>query len=52
VSAAGASDYQYDASSRTWQFNWKTSGLAAGCYQLRVTSPQAQSSPQLPIQIR
>jgi subtilisin family serine protease len=35
---AGASGYQYDATTNTWQFNWKTTGLAAGCYNIRVNS--------------
>jgi hypothetical protein len=35
---AGQSDYRYSASSLNWQFNWKTTGLTAGCYKITVTS--------------
>ena len=51
VSAAGESGYQYDAETATWQFNWKTSRVPAGCYYIQVTSPQAQPSPLLPIRL-
>lgn len=34
----GASGYQYDTAARTWQFNWKTTGLASGCYYFTVTN--------------
>jgi hypothetical protein len=51
VSAAGESGYQYDAATTTWQFNWKTSRVPAGCYYIQVTSPQAQPSPLLPIRL-
>lgn len=51
IDAAGNSGYQYDAATRTWQFNWKT-GLPAACYYIQVTSPQAQPSPVFPIQLK
>jgi hypothetical protein len=51
ISAAGESGYQYDAATATWQFNWNTRGVPAGCYSIQVTSPQAQPSPLLPIRL-
>ena len=35
----GASGYQYDASSGTWQFNWKTTGMAPGTYYIYIQCP-------------
>ena len=40
ASYPGSSDYRYSASSRNWQFNWKTTGRSAGCYNITVTSVQ------------
>jgi hypothetical protein len=40
ASFPGSSDYRYSASSLNWQFNWKTTGLATGCYNVTVTSVQ------------
>lgn len=40
ASFPGSSDYRYTASSRNWRFNWKTTGLTAGCYNITVTSVQ------------
>ena len=40
ASFPGGSDYRYSASSSNWQFNWKTTGLATGCYNITVTSVQ------------
>lgn len=37
----GTSGYQYDAVSLTWQFNWKTTELTAGCYYFTVTHTPA-----------
>jgi hypothetical protein len=51
VSSPGESGYQYDPETRTWQFNWKTTGVPSGCYFILVTSPQAQPSPLIPIQL-
>jgi hypothetical protein len=52
VTAAGNSGYQYDAGTATWQFNWKTTGIPAGCYVIQVTSSQAQPSPLFAIQAK
>ena len=52
VNAAGSSGYQYDPATKTWQFNWKTTGIAAGCYYIQVTSPQAQPTPIFEIQLK
>ena len=35
---AGASGYQYDSTTNTWQFNWKTTGLTPGTYYVYITS--------------
>ncbi len=35
---AGASGYQYDSTTNTWQFNWKTTGLTAGTYDVYIQS--------------
>ncbi|HSC06875.1 MAG TPA: HYR domain-containing protein [Steroidobacteraceae bacterium] len=40
ASFPGSSDYRYSASSLNWQFNWKTTGLTTGCYNITVTSVQ------------
>ena len=40
ASFPGSSDYRYSPSSLNWQFNWKTTGLTAGCYNITVTSVQ------------
>jgi hypothetical protein len=40
VADAGNSGYQYDATTYTWQYNWKTTGLNAGCYNIRVNTGQ------------
>lgn len=40
ASYPGSSDYRYSASGLNWQFNWKTTGLATGCYKITVTSRQ------------
>jgi hypothetical protein len=29
---------RYDASTKTWVFNWSTKALPAGCYAVRVTA--------------
>ena len=52
VSSSGNSGYQYDPITQTWQFHWKTSGLAAGCYYIQITSPVAPASPVFPIRLR
>ncbi|MBJ6751389.1 HYR domain-containing protein [Geomonas anaerohicana] len=35
---AGASGLQYDSLTNTWQFNWKTTGLSAGVYNVYIES--------------
>jgi len=35
---AGNSGYQYDSTTNTWQYNWKTRGLQAGVYSLHIKS--------------
>lgn len=35
---AGTSGYQYDSMTNTWQFNWKTTGLTSGSYDIYVQS--------------
>jgi hypothetical protein len=40
INDAGTSGYQYDTTTNTWQFNWKTTGLSAGCYVIHITSHQ------------
>lgn len=35
---AGASGLQYDSLTNTWQFNWKTTGLASGTYNVYIKS--------------
>lgn len=53
VSDAGASGYQYDPTSSTWQFNWKTTGLGSGCYNIYVISNlTGQKTGPFPIQLR
>jgi hypothetical protein len=51
ISSSGDSGYQYDAETRTWQFNWQTTGVPSGCYYVQVTSPHAQPSPLFAIRL-
>ena len=37
---AGNSGYQYDGTTKTWQYNWKTTGSPAGCYDILVHNVQ------------
>jgi hypothetical protein len=41
---AGSSGYQYDPTTSTWQYNWKTTGLSASCYNIRINSGQTGQS--------
>ncbi len=51
--SSGSSGYQYDSISNTWQFNWKTTGLPVGCYNIRVGSGLTnQTNGPFPIQLR
>ena len=53
VDDAGHSGYQYDSTTNTWQFNWKTKGLAKGCYNISVqTGVTSQSNGGFPIQLK
>jgi hypothetical protein len=40
VDDAGKSGYQYDPTLKMWQFNWKTTGLTAGCYGITIKNGQ------------
>ncbi len=49
----GSSGLQYDDESNTWQFNWKTTELSAGCYAISIGSGQTgQIDGPFPIQLR
>ena len=51
--SAGASGYQYDPTTNTWQFNWKTTGLSSGCYNINIKSVLTnQTNGPFPIQLR
>lgn len=53
VSDAGNSGYQYDSTTNTWQFNWKTTGLQSGCYDIYIQSGQtSQGNGGFPIQLK
>jgi hypothetical protein len=54
VNDAGNSGYQYDATTNTWQFNWKTAAnMAPGCYNISIHSNQSgQDNGPFPIQLR
>ena len=50
---SGNSGYQYDPTSNTWQFNWKTNGSGAGCHSIEVKSGQTgQIDGAFPTQLR
>jgi MBG domain/Bacterial Ig-like domain (group 3)/Transmembrane protein 131-like N-terminal len=52
VNDPGNSGYQYDPSTDIWQFNWKTTGLPAGCYDIYIHSGQSgQTTGGFPIQL-
>ncbi|MBI5676375.1 MAG: PxKF domain-containing protein [Nitrospirae bacterium] len=49
---AGQSGYQYDSITNTWQFNWKTTDMQSGCYNIRVTNSQtSQINGPFPIKL-
>lgn len=53
VNDAGSSGYQYSTSTDTWQFNWKTTGLAPGCFNISITNTQTgQTNGFFAIQLR
>ena len=52
VNSAGASGYQYNSTTSTWQFNWQVKGNAPGCYNIYIVSGQTgQMSGPYPIQV-
>jgi hypothetical protein len=52
VNSAGASGYQYNTTTNTWQFNWQVKGNAPGCYGIYIVSGQTgQKSGPFPIQV-
>jgi len=53
VGDPGKSGLQYDTITNTWQFNWQTKGVAAGTYQIWITSAQTgQRNGPFAIQLR
>jgi hypothetical protein len=51
--SSGASGYQYSTLNNEWQFNWKTTGLQPGCYNIYVsTGLTSQQTVAYPIQLR
>jgi hypothetical protein len=42
VAYPGNSGFQYFTNTNTWQFNWQTTGLAVGCYNVRIFSEQTR----------
>jgi uncharacterized protein YjiK len=54
VSDSGNSGYQYDPTTNTWQFNWKTTGLSSGsCYDIYIQSGQSgQRDGGFPIELK
>jgi Bacterial Ig-like domain (group 3)/Galactose oxidase, central domain/Immunoglobulin I-set domain len=53
IVASGNSGYQYDTTTNTWQFNWKTGGpIGAGCYVINIKSDlTGQTNGPFPIQL-
>ncbi|HET9177623.1 MAG TPA: Ig-like domain repeat protein [Terriglobia bacterium] len=52
IQASGNSGYQYDSTTNTWQFNWKTTGMNPGCYNVYIHSNlTGQTSQAFPIQL-
>jgi hypothetical protein len=52
VNDAGASGYQYDTTTNTWQFNWQIKGNAPGCYDIYIKSQQSgQTNGAFPISV-
>jgi hypothetical protein len=42
VADPGSSGFQYLSRTNTWQYNWQTADLGAGCYAVRVFSHQTR----------
>ena len=52
VNDAGASGYQYDPGSNSWQFNWQVKGSVVSCYDICVKSQQSgQTTGPSPISV-
>ena len=52
VNDAGASGYQYDPTTNTWQFNWQIKGNMPGCYDIFIKSQQSgQTNGAFPISV-
>lgn len=52
VNDAGASGYQYDPGSNSWQFNWQIKGNVEGCYDIYVKGQQSgQTNGAFPISV-
>ena len=41
VDDAGSSGLRYETATKTWQYNWKTTGMQAGCYNIYIDSVQS-----------
>ena len=53
VNDAGKSGYRYHSGTNTWQFNWQTSGLSPGCYNIYVqTGVTGQSNGGFPVYLK
>ena len=53
LGTAGSSGYQYDTKSKTWKYNWKTTGLAPGRYNVYVlNNTTGQTDGPFPIKLR
>jgi streptogramin lyase len=53
VNDAGKSGYRYHSATKTWQYNWKTSGLSPGCYNIYVeTGVTGQSNGGFPVYLK
>jgi hypothetical protein len=44
VAYPGNSGFQYLTKTDSWQFNWQTTGLAPGCYNVRIHSETTQQT--------
>ena len=52
IARVGGSGYQYDATTKTWQFNLDTKGLSQGCHNLVITSDQAATASGMQLNLR
>lgn len=51
VETSGGSGYQYDAATKTWQFNWNTASSMEGCFTVLLDQPQLGLSASFPIRL-